>query len=283
MCQFRKFRVLLVCTFVCCAWAAVANATYLTSDGDLQGQATDGTTVVGSPGWGPDEGRLYGGANSQSPFTNAFANNGIGMHGVGSATATAYWSNKTNSPISSIATGTLYYNADFQIDSTNSVAGDFNFTITNYYTPHRTLGMWVAVHADHSTYFYADNGPTGTGNTSIFSPVAGQWYNVQLALNMGTDTYSGAVYTDVAGTISKVADISSRAFYSNDYIDRIASEDDLSGSGIVGVLRLVIGHSLDNLVLSDSFIPSPIPEPGTLVLMATGLFGLLAYAWRKRR
>jgi hypothetical protein len=25
------------------------------------------------------------------------------------------------------------------------------------------------------------------------------------------------------------------------------------------------------------------PEPGTVTLLATGLFGLLAYAWRKRK
>ena len=29
--------------------------------------------------------------------------------------------------------------------------------------------------------------------------------------------------------------------------------------------------------------PAPMPEPSTLLLTATGLFGLLAYAWRKRR
>lgn len=28
---------------------------------------------------------------------------------------------------------------------------------------------------------------------------------------------------------------------------------------------------------------SPVPEPGTIALLASGLFGLLAYAWRKRK
>ena len=28
---------------------------------------------------------------------------------------------------------------------------------------------------------------------------------------------------------------------------------------------------------------SPVPEPGTLTLLAAGLIGLIAYAWRKRK
>jgi hypothetical protein len=31
------------------------------------------------------------------------------------------------------------------------------------------------------------------------------------------------------------------------------------------------------------FIVAPVPEPSTLVLLSAGLFGLLAYAWRKRK
>ena len=37
---------------------------------------------------------------------------------------------------------------------------------------------------------------------------------------------------------------------------------------------------IDNVRLDQT---SPIPEPGTLALLATGLIGLLAYAWRKRK
>ena len=39
------------------------------------------------------------------------------------------------------------------------------------------------------------------------------------------------------------------------------------------------GGYIDNLSLTSV----PIPEPGTLALLATGLIGLLCYAWRKRR
>jgi hypothetical protein len=37
----------------------------------------------------------------------------------------------------------------------------------------------------------------------------------------------------------------------------------------------------DNVRLD--FVAAPTPEPGTIVLLTTGLFGLLAYAWRKRK
>jgi hypothetical protein len=38
-------------------------------------------------------------------------------------------------------------------------------------------------------------------------------------------------------------------------------------------------YSLDNVRLTET----STPEPGTLVLLATGLMGLVAYAWRKRK
>ena len=43
-----------------------------------------------------------------------------------------------------------------------------------------------------------------------------------------------------------------------------------------GGLEALMGH----VTLTQT---SPIPEPGTVVLLATGVFGLLAYAWRRRK
>lgn len=44
---------------------------------------------------------------------------------------------------------------------------------------------------------------------------------------------------------------------------------------------------LSNTALAPSAFQAPVadfvPEPGTLILLSTGLLGLLAYAWRKRR
>jgi hypothetical protein len=41
---------------------------------------------------------------------------------------------------------------------------------------------------------------------------------------------------------------------------------------------------IDNIALASAGVPlTPVPEPSTLALLAAGLAGLLAYAWRKRR
>ena len=39
---------------------------------------------------------------------------------------------------------------------------------------------------------------------------------------------------------------------------------------------------MSNVRLNFSVTVSAVPEPGTLVLLASGLIGLLCYVWRKR-
>jgi len=39
----------------------------------------------------------------------------------------------------------------------------------------------------------------------------------------------------------------------------------------------------DSSSIMESFLLTPTPEPSTVILLATGLAGLVAYAWRKRK
>jgi hypothetical protein len=68
----------------------------------------------------------------------------------------------------------------------------------------------------------------------------------------------------------------------------LAAFTSTTGNHVLGVntvnggIRYFDGE-MRNVVISDAYSPLPTPEPGTLMLLATGLFGLLAYAWRRRR
>ena len=48
-------------------------------------------------------------------------------------------------------------------------------------------------------------------------------------------------------------------------------------------ITLFGGSSAASWSLFDNLTVSQVPEPGVLLLLATGLIGLLAYAWRKRK
>ena len=63
---------------------------------------------------------------------------------------------------------------------------------------------------------------------------------------------------------------------------------DVTGYGTAtSVDRFEFRALANNYDPADWFVDGPLtvptPEPGALVLLATGLIGLLAYAWRRRR
>jgi hypothetical protein len=83
-------------------------------------------------------------------------------------------------------------------------------------------------------------------------------------------TYDVA-YTDTLGTARNISGSVTESVYSTSY--HFGMIDNQYSNGVLGA-----NNCMDNL--SDS---SAVPEPGTIVLLATGLFGLLAYAWRKQK
>ncbi len=69
----------------------------------------------------------------------------------------------------------------------------------------------------------------------------------------------------------------------------IGGDDHLVHSAMTGTLRVGLAfgsyspNSTNRWAKFDDFSLTVIPEPGTGVLVATGLIGLLAYAWRRKR
>jgi hypothetical protein len=51
----------------------------------------------------------------------------------------------------------------------------------------------------------------------------------------------------------------------------------------VDIWKLKVGSSLALPPGGAGLSASIVPEPGTLILLVTGLLGLLCYAWRKRK
>lgn len=103
----------------------------------------------------------------------------------------------------------------------------------------------------YQLYFYSQNGPWG-GTTTSFS------------VGAATTTCVGG--GDIPLTIG------------NNYNVLSGLTADVDGK-LSGSVAMVTGGAIFNGIQ----IVGQVPEPGTLALLATALFGLLAYAWRKRR
>ena len=67
----------------------------------------------------------------------------------------------------------------------------------------------------------------------------------------------------------------------------IAGTDTVGSLYLNGVAQRAGTYNASNsggyITGSGSLYVAPVPEPGTLAILVTGLFGLLAYAWRKRK
>lgn len=243
-------RLALLTTTLSLTVCQTVSAGYISSNGEFETSWTYGTGASLS-------------SASQSPFTNAFANNSKGAH-VNAQTADG-GVNQTFTTIPAATTGKLYMNVDFRNNDAN----------TGYYS--LLVGRNAGASAS-SVLEIRGNGVKaksgGNMGNSLLTPTVGTWYNVQLTLDLDLDTYWGTI-TPYGG--SSIA-ISTRNFVqSNTDINCILSST-------YGNTVNCPDHDIDNFVLSNTSIPAPtIPEPGMLVMLGFALAGLLAYAWRKRK
>ncbi len=181
MCKYFMFLAAAAAIVTGSADAAILNA-----DGDFGAQTIG--LPVGGP-WDPVGGTHTVTAEAQSPFTNVYPDNGMGA----SFTSTEGNSYLVDffSPVTANAAPTLYYNVDFRVMDDSGAIRRFQ------------IGQGAGV-SDALTFFVSDTTflvcDSHYGNGAFNSPevitdqlTPGQWYNVQLEVDLANRAYSGTV------------------------------------------------------------------------------------------
>ena len=132
---------------------------------------------------------------------------------------------------------------------------------------------------------------TGTEAHSVLSKTNGTYYadthvNTTIGFVVADTETNDASFADGPNYQIGVGSLDytcASLFGSTTYTIDVANVGIVEGTDVSGELQ--IGGTSGPTATFDMTFPSvaPTPEPSTLALMATGLAGLAAYAWRKRR
>ena len=106
---------------------------------------------------------------------------------------------------------------------------------------------------------------TATGLTTGLGTNPSTWHNYAVQFNLPAHTLSMYVDQALVGTVN--TSVFAGGIYDN------------WGNGAIGFG----GDGAHDILLDNVQVGAPVPEPATVVLLVTGLLGLLAYAWRKRK
>jgi hypothetical protein len=241
----------LTVTAILALGAPALQAAILNPDGDFGAQTIG--NAVGSP-WGPVGGGQTVTLESQSPFTNVYANNGKGTDTPATAGNPYYVGEFIPNQIAAGATGKLYFNVDFR-NTSNTQTGDYSITIgRDADGTALTAGLFVT----GNSLFAASSVVGGGAGASILTPETGKWYNAQLTLDLTTNTYSGVITRE--GTLAQTL-ISPRPFITENNINDVYTD---GGTGVVA--GAAPSHFLDNWALSTTPLVAATSIPKTIVV-----------------
>jgi len=264
--------VLLATTFVTSAGATII---------DFDNPAyTPGNLLVGQPhAWGPNT--SSGLAGPSVVDTSAFTSN----HG----NAICYYTTENSqrgtyiggTPVNTYnaATGTMQADFYFQNSSAMNltVFGWIDGNADGKYNANSEASVQFGFGGDEKFYIRT----AGFGSTEIkgASASANTWYRITALLNPTTNTVTLTAFdlTNNVAVDTQVGGGNLSLTHTSMFSNGLPSA--YTGTGV----RMDIGtYSLGTYRVIDN-IGGVVPEPSTLALLAGGLIGLLAYAWRKRK
>ena len=228
---------------------AAASASLLSADGDFVSKR-----MARLVGWIPDGAGggapvpPQGSTNAQSPFTNLFSQNGLGVH-VNASIGNPYF----EGGLGSIPNGTqfLYLNVDFRNTPTRRRLRDWSIAASGTTDPSLAVSFLCVTGSD----LYVTGAITGSTREVLQTIPIGQdaWYNVQLVYDLTAKTYSGAV-TQYGGTSTA---ISTENFITDSTVAYIYSDE----GNLIWQLGTSAAHDIDNFAISSTPIAAPVPEP----------------------
>ncbi len=172
--------------------------------------------------------------------------------------------------------------SDWTVTQGNSMVINDNDSTWVFHSAEEGHQFWLA------SLIYHDETHTTTEQSTLtqtFATESGKTYDVSFyyafldATRYGLGAVTALLSYDVGGTPTTLA-IAADTPWTKETFQFTATgpTTTLSFSGGAGLGTTYPGPNLDNVVVT-----AHIPEPSTMLLLLSGLAGLLAYAWRKRR